>query len=51
MACTLIPKAVAAYRERFPNVEVRVTDTPPEHLMAGLVTGEVERAIGPEHGR
>ncbi|WP_421953596.1 LysR family transcriptional regulator [Polaromonas sp.] len=48
MACTLIPQVIAAYRERFPNVEVRVTDTLPEHLMAGLVTGEVELAIGPD---
>ncbi len=46
MACTFIPQAVAAYRERHPEVEVRVADTLPEQLLAGLRAGDVEVAVG-----
>lgn len=46
MACTFIPRAVAAYRQRHPEVEVRVTDTLPEQLLAGMRAGDVEVAVG-----
>ena len=46
MACTLMPQVIAAYRARFPDVEVRLTDTLPEHLLAGLLAGQVELAVG-----
>jgi DNA-binding transcriptional LysR family regulator len=46
MACTLMPQAIAAYRARFPDVEVRLTDTLPEHLLTGVLAGQVELAVG-----
>jgi DNA-binding transcriptional LysR family regulator len=46
MACTLMPRVIAAYRERYPDVDVRLADTLPEHLLAGLLAGEVELAVG-----
>ena len=46
MACTLMPQAIAAYRARFPDVEVRLTDTLPEHLLSGVLAGQVELAVG-----
>lgn len=50
MACTLLPRLVADWRRRYPDVEVRLTDTPPEHLLATLHEGEAELAIGPDRG-
>jgi DNA-binding transcriptional LysR family regulator len=46
MACTLMPRVIAAYRARHPDVEVRLIDTLPEHLLAGLASGEAELAVG-----
>ncbi len=46
MACTLMPRVIAAYGERHPDVDVRLTDTLPEHLLAGLLSGDVELAVG-----
>jgi len=46
MACTLMPRVIAAYRGRYPDVEVRLADTLPEHLLAGVLSGEVELAVG-----
>ena len=46
MACTLMPRVIAAYRERHPDVDVRLIDTLPEHLLDGLRSGEVELAVG-----
>lgn len=48
MACTLMPRVIAAYRARFPDVDVRLADTLPEHLLAGIGSSEVELAIGPD---
>ena len=50
MACTLMPRVIAAYRERYPDVDVRLADTLPEHLLDGLLSGEVELAVGPGRG-
>ncbi|GGX17864.1 LysR family transcriptional regulator [Pigmentiphaga litoralis] len=46
MACTWMPPVIAAFRARYPAIEVRLADTPPEHLLAGIPSGEVELAIG-----
>ncbi|MDM0011692.1 LysR family transcriptional regulator [Variovorax sp. J22P168] len=46
MACTLMPRVIAAWRERYPGVAVNLIDTLPEHLLAGLATGEAELAVG-----
>lgn len=46
MACTWMPPVIAAFRARFPAIDVRLADTPPEHLLAGIQSGEVEVAIG-----
>lgn len=46
MACTLMPRVIAAYRERHPDIDVRLADTLPEHLLDGLLSGEVELAVG-----
>lgn len=46
MACTLMPRVIALYREAFPDVDVRLADTLPEHLLAGVTAGDVELAVG-----
>ena len=46
MACTLMPQAIAAFRSRYPEVEVRLADTLPEQLLNGVMAGEVELAVG-----
>jgi DNA-binding transcriptional LysR family regulator len=46
MACTLMPRVIALYRDRYPDVEVRLSDTLPEHLLAGVTAGDVELAVG-----
>jgi DNA-binding transcriptional LysR family regulator len=46
MACTLMPRVIAAYSARYPDIDVRLADTLPEHLLAGVVSGEAELAVG-----
>ena len=46
MACTLMPRVIALYREQYPDVDVRLADTLPEHLLAGVTAGDVELAVG-----
>ena len=46
MACTLMPRVIGAYRARYPDIDVRLTDTLPEHLLVGVLSGEVELAVG-----
>ena len=48
IACTLLPIVLAAYRNRFPGVEIRLQDTLPENLLEHLRSGEVELLIGPD---
>jgi len=45
MASTLLPQAMAAYSESYPDVEVLLTDTVPEHMFNQVMTGSVELAI------
>jgi len=46
MACTLMPRVIAAYSARYPDIDVRLADTLPEHLLAGVLSGEAELAVG-----
>ena len=46
MACTLMPQVIATYRARFPDVEIQLADTLPEHLLVGVIAGDAELAVG-----
>ena len=48
MCCTLVPEAVAAYRARQPDIDVRVADSPVENVIARVLSGESDIGIGPE---
>jgi len=46
MACTLMPRVIAAYRAQYPEIDVRLADTLPEHLLDGVRSGDAEMAVG-----
>lgn len=48
MACTLMPRVIAAFREIHPAIDVRLVDTLPELMLQRLSGGDVEMAIGPD---
>ncbi len=48
MACTLLPQAIAAWRERHPDVRVRLADSAVENVTAQVLSGAVDCGIGPE---
>jgi DNA-binding transcriptional LysR family regulator len=48
MACTLLPQAIAAWRERHPEVKVSLADSPVESVTARVLSGEVDCGIAPE---
>jgi DNA-binding transcriptional LysR family regulator len=48
MACTLLPQAIAAWRQRHPDVKVSLTDCAVESVTARVLSGEVDCGIGPE---
>ncbi|MGV7210282.1 LysR family transcriptional regulator [Oxalobacteraceae bacterium A2-2] len=48
LACTLLPRAIAAYREAQPEIQVRLVDCPVEQVGARIFSGEVDFGIGPE---
>lgn len=48
MSCTLLPQAIAAYREQHPAIEVRLADTEVEGVIARVLSGEADFGIGPE---
>lgn len=48
MACTLMPRVIAAYRAQFPEVEVQLWDTVPELMLERVQSAQVELAIGPD---
>jgi DNA-binding transcriptional LysR family regulator len=48
LSCTLLPEAIAAYRARYPDVQVRLADSPVEQVSARVFSGEVDFGIGPE---
>jgi len=48
MSCTVLPQAIAAYREQYPAIEVRLADTEVEGVIARVLSGEADFGIGPE---
>jgi DNA-binding transcriptional LysR family regulator len=48
LACTMLPEVIAAYRERHPDVQVKLADSPVEQVSARVLSGEVDFGIGPE---
>lgn len=48
MSCTVLPQAIAAYREQHPAIEVRLADTEVEGVIARVLSGEADFGIGPE---
>ena len=48
MACTLLPEVIAAYRVAYPDIQVRLVDCAVEHVIARVLSGEVDFGIGPE---
>ncbi|NML59574.1 LysR family transcriptional regulator [Massilia sp. RP-1-19] len=48
MACTLLPEVIAAYREAYPDIQVKLVDCAVENVNARVASGEVDIGIGPE---
>jgi len=48
LSCTLLPGAIAAYRDRYPDIAVRLKDTAVEGVIARVLSGEADFGIGPE---
>jgi DNA-binding transcriptional LysR family regulator len=48
LACTLLPQAIAAWRERYPEVKVSLADSAVEDVTARVLSGEVDFGVGPE---
>jgi DNA-binding transcriptional LysR family regulator len=48
MACSLLPQAIAAWRERHPEIKVSLADSAVEDVTARVLSGEVDCGIGPE---
>ncbi|MES2260144.1 MAG: LysR substrate-binding domain-containing protein [Pseudomonadota bacterium] len=48
MACTLLPEAIAAYRQLHADVQVKLVDCPVENVSGRVFSGEVDFGIGPE---
>lgn len=48
MSCTLLPQVIAAYREQYPEVQVKLVDCPVDNVAGRVFSGEVDVGIGPE---
>jgi DNA-binding transcriptional LysR family regulator len=48
LSCTLLPEAIAAYHAQYPDVQVRLADSPVEQVSARVFSGEADFGIGPE---
>ncbi|OON62067.1 LysR family transcriptional regulator [Massilia sp. KIM] len=48
LSCTVMPEAIAAYRARHPDIEVRLADTAVEGVIARVLSGEADVGVGPE---
>lgn len=48
MSCTLLPRAIAAWQARHPEVQVRLADSGVESVAARVLSGEADIGIGPE---
>ncbi len=51
MACTLLPQAIAKFRQSYPNVDIAVVDCQVEEVGARVLSGEVDLGIGPERAQ
>jgi DNA-binding transcriptional LysR family regulator len=48
MACTLLPRAIAAWRERHPDIRIVLSDAAVESVAAQVQSGATDFGIGPE---
>lgn len=48
MACTLLPQVIAAWRTRYPDIAIRLSDSPVEAVTTRVLSGEADFGIGPE---
>jgi DNA-binding transcriptional LysR family regulator len=48
LSCTLMPEVIAAYSARYPEVQVRLADSPVEQVSSRVFSGEADIGIGPE---
>jgi DNA-binding transcriptional LysR family regulator len=48
IACTLLPQVIAGYRQRHPDVQVKLVDCSVESVVARVLSGEVDIGLGPE---
>jgi DNA-binding transcriptional LysR family regulator len=48
MACTLLPQVIAAWRTRYPDIGISLSDSPVEAVTARVLSGETDFGIGPE---
>ena len=47
MSCTLVPNAIAAFRQRHPQIEIRFLDVPIDEVVARTASGEIDVGIAP----
>jgi len=48
LACTLLPDAIAAWHEQYPDVKIVLVDAPVEDVTTHVLSGQVDVGIGPE---
>jgi DNA-binding transcriptional LysR family regulator len=48
MACTLLPQVIAAWRRRYPDIGISLSDSPVEAVTTRVLSGETDFGIGPE---
>ena len=48
MACTRLPQVIAAWRTRYPDIAIRLSDSPVEAVTMRVLSGEADFGIGPE---
>jgi DNA-binding transcriptional LysR family regulator len=48
MACTLLPQVIAAWRTRYPDIRISLSDSPVEAITTRVLSGETDFGIGPE---
>lgn len=48
MACTLLPQVIAAWRTRYPDIHISLSDSPVEGVTTRVLSGETDFGIGPE---
>jgi DNA-binding transcriptional LysR family regulator len=48
MACTLLPQVIAAWRTRYPDIGISLSDSPVEGVTTRVLSGETDFGIGPE---